>query len=119
MCPGWTKNCHGTHRICNCMNNEALTRDKVLSELRSLKPALEKQYGVMRLGIFGSFARDDVRDDSDLDVVVEMKEPDLFFLVHIKEALEEDFHRSVDLVSYREGMNPYLKHRIQAEAIYV
>lgn len=101
------------------VDQEPLTREKILEELRHLKPALEGQYGVKRLGIFGSIAWDDVTEDSDIDVVVELAEPDLFFLVHIKEKLEQDLHRQVDIISYRERMNPYLKHRIQAEAIYV
>jgi predicted nucleotidyltransferase len=101
------------------MRRESFTRDKVLEELRHLKPVLEKQYGVMRIGIFGSFAKNKIREDTDIDVVIELKEPDLFSLVHIKKALEEDFHRRVDVISLREHMNPYLKRRIQTEAIYV
>jgi uncharacterized protein len=51
-------------------------RDAVLKNLRILKPSLEKRYGITRIGIFGSFARNDIRDDSDIDIVVEMR-PDL------------------------------------------
>ena len=101
------------------MNNETLTREKVLEELRFLKPALERQFGVRRLGVFGSIARNEAREDSDIDVVVELAEPDLFSLVHIKELLEQDLHHQVDIISYRERMNTYLKHHIQTEAIYV
>ena len=60
-----------------------------------------------------------MRDDSDVDVIVEMNEPDLFYMVHIKEALEEKFKMSVDVIRYREMMNKYLKARIDREAVYV
>jgi len=54
----------------------------------------------------------------DIDVVVELENPDLFNLFGIKQDLEERFHCSVDVVRYREKMNGYLKHRIDQEAFY-
>jgi hypothetical protein len=94
-------------------------RDAVLHELGKRKSEFELRYGVTRLGIFGSVARGEMRDDSDVDVVVEMREPDLFFLVHIQETLEQDLKRSVDVIRYRPRMNKYLKARIDREALYV
>lgn len=63
-------------------------REIILQELRKIKPDFEQRYGVTKIGIFGSLARNEIREDSDLDVVLEMREPDLFFMAHIKEALE-------------------------------
>jgi len=94
-------------------------RETVLGELRKLKPDLEKQYGVTKIGIFGSFARNEIREDSDVDVVVEMSEPDLFYMVHIKDMLEKRFQMPVDVIRYRAMMNRYLKARIDREAVYV
>ncbi len=94
-------------------------RETVLQELRRLKPDFEKRYGVTKIGIFGSFARNEIREDSDVDVVVEMNEPDLFYMVHIKEALEQRFRMPVDVIRYRVMMNKYLKARIDREAVYV
>ena len=95
------------------------SRDTVLQNLRRLKPDLERQYGVTKLGIFGSFARNEIHGDSDVDVVVEMQEPDLFYMVHIKETLEDSFKRPVDIIRYRTTMNKRLKARIDREAVYV
>jgi uncharacterized protein len=95
------------------------SRETILKELRRIKPDLAKLYGVTKIGIFGSFARNEIREDSDVDVVVEMREPDLFYMVHIKEALEESFKMSVDVIRYREMMNSRLKARIDREAVYV
>lgn len=94
-------------------------RKVVLEELKRLKPDLERQYGVTKIGIFGSVARNEIRGDSDVDVVVELREPDLFYMVHIKEMLEERFKRPVDVIRYRGMMNKYLKARIDREAVYV
>jgi uncharacterized protein len=96
-----------------------INREAVLQELQKLKPDLEKRYGVTKIGIFGSFARNEIREGSDVDVVVEMNEPDLFYMVHIKEALEQRFRMPVDVIRYRAMMNKYLKARIDREAIYV
>jgi predicted nucleotidyltransferase len=101
------------------MDKTLIHRDLALDALRKYKNDFEKQYGVTRIGIFGSVARDEAKDDSDVDIVVEMKKPDLFYMVHIKETLENEFHRPVDIVHYRDKMNVYLKERIHSEAVYV
>lgn len=75
-------------------------------------------YGIIRIGIFGSVARNEQSQDSDVDVCVEMKKPDLFTMVHIKEDLQELFGRSVDIVRLRKNMNPMLLSRIQRDGIY-
>jgi hypothetical protein len=51
-------------------------------------------------------------------VVVHIAEPDLFMLVGIKNDLEEMLHRPVDIVTYRDNMNQFLKKRIDGEAVY-
>jgi predicted nucleotidyltransferase len=100
------------------MNESKLSRDLVLKELKKHLSQFGRLYGVTKIGIFGSAARDELRPNSDIDVVVEMREPDLFYLVHIKEDLEKDFNRRVDIIRYRDKMNRYLKARIDREARY-
>ena len=95
-----------------------MRRDEALEILRNQKPILQERFGVSRVGIFGSVARDEAKDDSDVDVVVDMT-PDLFLMVHVKELLEEAFQAPVDVIRYREQMNPFLKKRIDREAVYV
>jgi uncharacterized protein len=60
-----------------------------------------------------------VTEQSDIDVVVELEDPDMFNLISIKQDLEEELNRPVDIVRYREKMNIFLKARIEKEAIYV
>ena len=100
------------------MNEGNLNREDVLQELRNHLPQFENLYGVTKIGVFGSVARDEPRKNSDIDVVVEMREPDLFYLVHIKETLEKKLRRQVDVIRYRDKMNRYLKARIDREARY-
>lgn len=101
------------------MTAPTLNRETILAELRELKPGLARRYGVSRLALFGSFVRGEAQPDSDIDVVVELTEPDLFALVHIKEELENDFRRPVDVIPFSATMNGFLKARIQSEAVDV
>ena len=75
-------------------------------------------YGITKIGIFGSVARNEQTEDSDVDVCVEMKKPDLFTMVHIKEELQELFGRPVDIVRLRNNMNPMLLKQIKRDGIY-
>ena len=59
-----------------------------------------------------------VRQECDIDVVVELENPDLFNLIGIKQDLEERFHCAVAVVRYCEKMNSFLKRRIDQEAVY-
>lgn len=96
----------------------AMDRQEILSVLNEYKQESAVKYGIVDLGIFGSAVRDDFSDDSDVDVVVRIEKPDLFLLAGIKQDLEERFHRPVDLVTYRDTMNPFLKQKIDGEAVY-
>ena len=94
-------------------------RDEVLSILARLRDLKRDKFGIIRIGVFGSVARDAMVYTSDVDVVVELAQPDLLILVGLKQELEELLHQPVDVVRYRERMNPFLKERIKQEAIYV
>ena len=84
-----------------------------------MKPGLEKNYPLTKLGVFGSFAKNTYREKSDIDIVVELENPKMFDLIGIKQELEEHLKRKVDIVRYRKTMNPYLKQKIESDAIYV
>ena len=94
-------------------------KNKILSALKEITPFLSEKYGVTRIGIFGSVARDDASEQSDVDIVYEMSRPNLFTVVHLKNELERILHCPVDLVRYRERMNPLLKKRIERDSVYV
>jgi predicted nucleotidyltransferase len=90
----------------------------IIQTLRQFKDENQKKYSILSIGIFGSAARGSVKNQSDIDVVVELGNPDLFNLIGIKQELEERFRCSVDVVRYRDKMNGFLKHRIDQEAVY-
>ena len=101
------------------MGRKTLKLEEVINVLRRRKAAFKKDFGVSAIGVFGSVAKGKARSGGDMDVVVKMIKPDLFFLVHIKEELENDYQTKVDIVHYRDKMNTFLKKRIGSEAVYV
>ena len=101
------------------MAKTALTRDETLRQLRAHKPELEKQFGVTRLALVGSTARDQATEDSDIDLLVSFDSPatlKTFFGVQFY--IEDLLERPVDLISEKflpENRRPYY----QDEAIYL
>ncbi len=83
------------------------------------KPMAESKYGLTRIGIFGSVARNEQTEDSDVDVCYEGRVPSLLTLDLIQSDLEKMFGCHVDMVRIRKGMNSLLRERIQKEGLYV
>ena len=96
-----------------------MDRESIIKTIRAFAQKSSSRYGIQRIGIFGSVARGEMRQKSDVDIVVTLYKQDLFNLIGIKQDLEETLHTHVDIVSYRESMNPFLKKRIDEEAVYV
>jgi len=64
---------------------------EIISTMKKFKSENAKNYGINTLGIFGSTAIDEIRDESDVDIIIETDTPDLFILVHIKRNLKKYF----------------------------
>ncbi len=92
-------------------------RKRILAVLEEIAPVLLEKYGVTKIGIFGSVARDQAVSSSDVDIVVEMR-PDLFKRVCLKAELESILGKKVDVIRYRHGVNRLLKKRIDSEGLY-
>ena len=95
-----------------------MRRKEALKLLQEHKQEFGERYGITKLGIFGSVARDEAVDSSDVDIVVEMA-PDMFARANLKEELETILGARVDVVRYWRRMNHYLRNRIDKEAHYV
>ena len=97
---------------------EMKATEEYLRMLRDYKEMVGMQYGILRIGLFGSVARGEHKEGSDVDVCVELSSPDLFNLVHIKDDLQKLFGHDVDVVRLRDNMNPFMKQCICEEGIY-
>ena len=92
-----------------------------LSYLKSKKEELARSYGISRIGVFGSRLRNDFREDSDLDILVEFEKPyriDLLKFIELEQSLCDEMGVKVDLV-IEENLKPRIGERIRAEVVYV
>jgi predicted nucleotidyltransferase len=87
--------------------------------LKAYKEKVSERYGIKQLGIFGSVARGEQTEGSDLDVCVEMEKPDAFIMLDIKYDLEDMLHCKVDITLLNKKMNQLLKRHIERDGIYV
>jgi predicted nucleotidyltransferase len=84
-------------------------------QLRTLFPLLEQKYSVIKLGIFGSYARGEQGENSDLDLLVTFKEPpSLFRYIELENFISETLGVKVDLVM-EDNIKPNIRERILKE----
>ena len=92
--------------------------DKVQQTSKVILPLLRK-FGVVRAGIFGSFARGESTKKSDIDILVQFKgRKSLFDLVRLERQLKSTLKKDVDLLTYK-SIHPLLKDRILKEEIRI
>lgn len=89
-----------------------------LQLLKQFKDSKAVSYGIRKIGLFGSVARGEHKEGSDVDVIYE-GEPNILLRSRIKSELESLFGCSVDVVRYREKMDSSFKEQIIKEAIYI
>jgi uncharacterized protein len=91
----------------------------IIEEAKKKILPILKNYRVTKAGIFGSFSRGDMKKDSDIDLLVEIKERISFLdFVGLKLDLEDAVGRKVDLVEY-SVIKPSLRKRILSEEIQI
>lgn len=95
------------------------TTSDYLQLLKQFKDDKAITYGIKKIGLFGSVARGEHKEGSDVDVCFEGLPKGFFAICGIKVDLEQLFGCSVDVVRLREKMDTFLKKQIQKEAIYV
>ena len=93
--------------------------DECKRRLAEFKRRSSLKYGLIRIGIFGSVARRENTNNSDIDIVVELEKPSLSVMYELRENLKQLFGCDVDLVRFRDSLRPMLKNNILSEAVYV
>ena len=96
-----------------------LGRAQILSILKVYYLCNRAAFGIERIGLFGSFARDEARADSDIDIVVTLEKPDLFQYATISTQLEKVFGRHIDLISSKSKFPEAFQNNLEKETIYV
>lgn len=97
------------------------TQAQVLDFLKTNKPHLQKQYGIQKIGLFGSYAKGTQTPQSDLDIVLEFKEG-TDELLEKRLALEAFFSANLGLkvdIARERFLRPSIKKQVLAHAIFV
>jgi len=76
-----------------------LKKEKIIEILKTNYPILHSKYGVKKIGLFGSYARDESKDTSDVDIVVEFDQPIGFRFMELSEYLEDLLGKNVDVLT--------------------
>ena len=93
--------------------------EEVKRQLQALKPTLKKRFKVETIDIFGSYARKEQTEKSDLDILVTYSEVvSLFTIYDLKQYLKRKLRIKVDIVS-KEYLNKYIKDQVLKEAVAV
>jgi len=99
--------------------NKVNTLSDLKDPLQKLYPKLKQKYGVTKLGIFGSYARNEQRADSDLDILVTFEEaPGLFQYIELENLISDTLGIKVDLVM-EDALKPTIKERVLNEVVLV
>ena len=100
--------------------SDSLTREDIISVLRQQKDFLHKKFYVKTIGIFGSFARNEANENSDIDFLVEFEEGNLdYYMIrrNLNDFLSAEFKREVD-IAISKALKPFYKDTILKQAVY-
>ena len=101
------------------MSHRVIDRQRVLEQLSQEQATLRRDFRVTSLALFGSLARNEATDQSDVDLLVTFNRPAGYFaLIGLQQYLESVFGRKVDIVT-PGGLKPGMRDRVLAEAIDV
>jgi uncharacterized protein len=98
-----------------------MTKEEILSYLKSKQQFFYDDFGIEFIGLFGSFSRDEAEDSSDIDILYHLEENkklSMFKYLKVNSLLEEFFNRKVDLVR-DDTVKPQIKNYIEKDLIYV
>jgi len=93
------------------------TKEEILDFLRENKNLFRKKFGVKSIMLFGSYARDEATEESNIDIAIEHKEKSFDNLFNVKEILENKFKKSIRVV-YIDSIRTYILRFVKEEMIY-
>jgi predicted nucleotidyltransferase len=94
------------------------TLHAILEKLRRHKPGLQRKYPISQMGVFGSYARDEAIENSDIDIAIELSGPMGLDFVAMAEEIEDLFGIKVDVVPKRSIKPAYLPF-VEKDILYV
>jgi len=96
-----------------------LTHNDIINGLKTEKDFLCYKYGVIEIGLFGSYAFGTPNQDSDIDLLIEFKEPRFEYLAGLKIFLEKKFNKKIEIVRKSKNIKSRFIRSIENKVIYV
>mgnify|MGYP000995704824 CR=1 FL=1 len=90
---------------------------RVLDLIKENESEIKDRYGVRKIGVFGSYARGEEKESSDIDILVEFDEPTLHNFMGLVFYLEELFVKEVHLVT-NNALSPYMRSNVEKEVVW-
>jgi len=101
------------------MKGVSMTKIELLTTLSNVKGELQEQFGIAKIALFGSYARDEASSDSDVDIaIIQIERKDYFNRVEAKYYLEELLDKRVD-IGYFDSMRPIIQKYIKKDMILI
>ncbi len=91
---------------------------EIISKLKAEMPLLKNKYGVEEIGLFGSYARNEMKAGSDLDFLVKLNKPTFLNLAGLLNFLEQLFQTKVDITTKHAHLSTRFLKAIESEIIY-
>lgn len=95
------------------------TTAEIVDILRDYKARSAEKYGIETLGLFGSVARGEQNEKSDIDVFIKLRHPNILTRIEIRHELEVLFSKKIDLVPLFDSMRALFRSTIEDDAIYI
>lgn len=93
--------------------------ETILEMLANFKKNRQEYFGIEKLGLYGSCSRNEQTEDSDIDIAVKLKAPNLLRLIRLENELKELFKIKTDVISLTSKFLPDFKQQISKDMIYV
>jgi len=95
-----------------------MSQREIIDILKSKKDFLQKKFNVERIGLFGSYARNEEYSYSDVDILVKFRDPSYNIWCDVKKYLELNLNSPVDLITEGDHLSERFRNRIMKEVIY-
>jgi len=95
-----------------------LLKDEIISTIKTDKKFLKENFGVVNIGLFGSYAKDQQTEESDIDFLVEFVEPRFDWIASLQDYMEAKFEKKIEIIRKRNLANSRFLQRIGQEVIY-
>jgi len=96
-----------------------MTKNELIDALSSMKNELKQKFGIEKIALFGSYARNEANENSDVDIaILEMDLKNGFDIIRAQYFLQDTLNKEVDIGTFK-SMKTFIRNRIEKDFVYV